>query len=215
MDVEDIHRPRTLAWFLRRFADDASQDPEAYIERIDWFPQWCAENPADAELFKELMAAAIVGHTVAADELSQVAGHIAEGATLADVDGVMRNLWYDLWGNEPIPDDRHPRPPWWGTWFSTPYMSTAGFWYKTEGELEEGEREYLERRGLTLDAIGQGRRLFRAIVPPGDRLPIFIGYRRMMYARWDGGDRTAEPSLPPNPDDLDQALDWLDWYPAD
>lgn len=221
MEPADVRVPGTLASYLRTHLLESHED-ETYVESVaDWFPAWCIEHPDEAAAFQALLGAAIVDHSVdtssiSASAISRVCGHITPDADAVDVDEVLRAFWFELWPHTPIPGDRHPLPPWWWKWGGTIYTSTASLWSQDDpDDLDERDRAYLERHTITWDDLMAGRALFRAIVPPGDRLPVYLGYLRMLRARWDAGDHTAVPTLPPDPTDLEEALNWVGWWPQD
>lgn len=213
MHEDDVLTRGTLAWFMRRRLNESWD--EWYLDSVVDFPAWAADHPDEEARFKELLAAAIVAGNIDAQPISRVAGHITPDADPVSVDGVLRMFWFELWVDEPIPGDFHPLPPWWWRWRGTAYISTADLWgLDGPDELDDRDWEYLERHNITWDDLVAGSTLFDVIVPPGDRLPVYLGYLRMLRARWEAGDTTATPSLPPEPDDLDEALKWVDWWPG-
>ncbi|WP_053203429.1 hypothetical protein [Jiangella muralis] len=67
----------------------------------------------------------------------------------------LRNLWYDLFGPEPVPDDPYPvSAEDWGHPRETPYIEYAVG--ESEDDATEGERAWLAQRGLTHAEIRRG-----------------------------------------------------------
>lgn len=216
MELEDIRKPGTLPYYLCHRASSSGQDAYFFgIDLITEFPQWCTENPDDATRFKRLIAESIVGQTMTWEIFSNAVGISGDGMGSARVDEVMRGTWFDLWGLEPIPSDRHPLPHWWFTWRSSGLLSEIATKYHDWSELSPAEQEWFAKRNLPWDPSALGRDLLFMLVKEFHSFGPYNGYLRMMRARWESGDKSAEPTLPPDPADIARAMDWIDWLPTD
>lgn len=134
-------------WFGNWFAGVDSY-PDGYTEGCETVAQW----EVDSEL----------GESFAAFKV-ELAAHIRD-SSLRPVgtretqwlnDEWLRNLWYDLFGPEPAPDDPYPVPAEeWGHPRHTPYIKYAVG--ESDDNATEGERAWLARRGLTHAEIRHG-----------------------------------------------------------
>ena len=211
---EQLMQADSLALFLRRHANPQYEDA-LYCEDVFEYQVWAQEHPDKDALFREKLAQAIVHAELVPQDLRKITGRVEDHAPQAAVDEQLRTIWFELFGPIPIPGDKHPLPDWWFKWVASTFITVANFFEDDDpADFEHlNVPWFLETHDLTMADVRNAAELFDALTQPDGNLRRYAGYRRMMRARWEDGDRTP-PSLPVDPADLAEAEEWFEYWPG-
>lgn len=96
--------PDPLAHLLRLYCDVNAYSSEALRQHLAGH-----RDAARVAAFRAQLADAIVSRSLTPQVYEALTGEDFDGADA--LDRHLRQLWVDLYGDSPIPGDRHPRPP--------------------------------------------------------------------------------------------------------
>lgn len=151
-----------LKW-KRRFSNDQAELLEFYYEACHNVPEWMATNHDDIHRFHDELAAHIRDSSYGPKSTETQWG----------TDEILRDLWFDIFGIEPPPDDPYPVPSErWARHRMTKFMRDIT-WRKPD-RIPQPDYDWLAARGLTLDDLGAYRepgaeRDYLRPEPPGYR----------------------------------------------
>lgn len=138
-------RTETFRLWVGNWFDDRG-DPETYVEGCDTAPEWLAEDTDGFRAFRDELAAHIRDSSH-----KPLRGNEPQWVN----DEWLRNLYSDLFGPEPPPEDPYPVPAEdWSQRRWTPYMLYGVG--RSEELLSDSARAWLAARGLTINDVNKG-----------------------------------------------------------
>lgn len=132
--------------WMQVFSNDQAELLDMYYDACESVPQWLEANHNDILGFRDELAAHIRD--------SSEPPYSSE--TQWTTDEILRNLWFDVFGSEPPPDDPYPvQRERWGRHRMTTYMRDIP--YRHPERVRPETRAWLEARGVTIDDLAAYR----------------------------------------------------------
>ena len=137
--------PEFNRW-MQVFSDDQDELLDFYYEACESVPRWLETNHNDIRRFREELAAHI------RDSSEPAHGSETQWTT----DEILRDLWFDVLGAEPPPDDPYPVPrERWGRHRTTKYMRDIPT--KDTSRVPEKTRRWLTARNIAFEDLAAYR----------------------------------------------------------
>lgn len=133
-------------WWRQRFSDGGGELLDFYQEACDNVPAWLESNFNDLRGFRDELAAHICDSSVGP----------FPSETQWGTDEILRDLWFDVFGPDPAPDDPYPVPrERWGRHRTTTYMRDIPT--KDTSRVPESTRQWLADRSITFEDLAAYR----------------------------------------------------------